>query len=88
MNFAVTAEGAGNLDDNALRAALARAQQEHPLALSFALSPMFNHVLFTAVSTFNGRMTLHVNFDAARLPLEQAIPLIADLETGLMRAAG
>ena len=33
-------------------------------------------------------MTLHVNFDTARLPLEQAIPLIADLETGLMRAAG
>lgn len=56
-------------------------------ALSFALNPMFSHVLFTAVSTFNGRMTLHVNFDAARLPLEQAIPLIADLEMGLMRAA-
>lgn len=36
----------------------------------------------------HGRMTLHVNFDTARLPLEQAIPLIADLETGLMRAAG
>ena len=48
---------------------------------------MFSHVLFTAVGTFNGRMTLHVNFDAARLPLERAIPIIADLEAVLTRAA-
>jgi NRPS condensation-like uncharacterized protein len=56
-------------------------------ALSFALCPMFSHVLFTAVGTFNGRMTLHVNFDAARLPPERAIPIIADLEAVLTRAA-
>ncbi len=56
-------------------------------ALSFALCPMFSHVLFTAVGTFNGRMTLHVNFDAARLPLEQATAIIADLEAILNRAA-
>jgi len=56
-------------------------------ALSFALCPMFSHVLFTAVGTFNGRMTLHVNFDAARLPPERAIPIIADLEAILNRAA-
>ncbi|MBK8750575.1 MAG: hypothetical protein IPL99_02495 [Candidatus Competibacteraceae bacterium] len=30
MNFAVIAEGNGDLDDDALRAALLRAQQEHP----------------------------------------------------------
>lgn len=57
-------------------------------ALSFALCPMFSHVLFTAAGTFNGRMTLHVNFDAARLSPERALPLIADLEAGLTRAAG
>ena len=56
-------------------------------ALSFALSPMFSHTLFSAVSTFNGRMTLNVNFDAARLAPEQALPIIADLEATLNRAA-
>lgn len=55
-------------------------------ALSFALCPMFSHVLFTAVGTLNDRMTLHVNFDAARLPPEQALPIIADLENALIRA--
>ncbi len=55
-------------------------------ALSFALCPMFSHVLFTAVGTLNDRMTLHVNFDAARLPPEQALPMIADLEAILNRA--
>lgn len=56
-------------------------------ALSFALCPMFNHVLFNAASTFNDRMTMNVNFDAARLPPEQALPIIADLEAILNRAA-
>ena len=47
-------------------------------ALSFALCPMFSHVLFTAVGTFNSRMTLHVNFDAAgcrRNGLSQSSPI-------------
>ena len=56
-------------------------------ALSFALCPMFSHLLFNAVSTFAGRMTLNVNFDAARLPTDQALPLIADLDAILQRAA-
>ena len=56
-------------------------------ALSFALSPMFSHVLFNAVSTFNGRMTLNINFDAARLPLEQARSIITDLAATLARVA-
>ena len=56
-------------------------------AFSFALCPMNSHVLFTAVGTFNNRMTLNVNFDAARLPPEQAMPIIADLEAALIRAA-
>lgn len=56
-------------------------------ALSFALCPMPSHLLFTAVSTFNGRMTLNVNFDAARLPPERAIPIIADLEAALVHGA-
>lgn len=56
-------------------------------ALSFALCPMFSHVLFTAVGTFNHRMTLHVNFDAARLPPERATAIIADLGVALARAA-
>ncbi|KAB2926705.1 MAG: hypothetical protein F9K25_15635 [Candidatus Contendobacter sp.] len=56
-------------------------------ALSFALCPMFNHVLFNAASTFNDRMTMNVNFDAARLPPEQALPIIADLEAILNRVA-
>jgi hypothetical protein len=56
-------------------------------ALSFALCPMFSHVLFTAVGTFNRRMTLHVNFDAARLPPERADPIIEDLGATLARAA-
>lgn len=56
-------------------------------ALSFALCPMTSHVLFTAVGTFNDRMTLNVNFDAARLPPERAMPIIADLEAALGRAA-
>lgn len=55
-------------------------------ALSFALCPMFNHLLFNAASTFNGRMTLNVNFDAARLPPDQALPIIADMEAILNRA--
>lgn len=55
-------------------------------ALSFALCPMFNHLLFNAASTFNGRMTMNVNFDAARLPSEKALPIIADLEAILHRA--
>ena len=55
-------------------------------ALSFALCPMFNHLLFNAASTFNGRMTMNVNFDAARLPPEKALPVIADLEAILNRA--
>ena len=48
---------------------------------------MFNHVLFNAASTFNDRMTMNVNFDAARLPPEQALPIIADLEAILNRVA-
>lgn len=56
-------------------------------ALSFALCPMFSHVLFTAVGTFHDRMTLHVNFDAARLPLERATAIIGDLGTALADAA-
>ena len=55
-------------------------------ALSFALCPMFNHLLFNAASTFNGWMTMNVNFDAARLPPEKALPVIADLEAILNRA--
>ncbi len=56
-------------------------------ALSFALCPMFSHLLFNAVSTFAGCMTLNVNFDAARLPADQALPLIADLDAILQRVA-
>lgn len=55
-------------------------------ALSFALCPMFNHLLFNAASTFNDRMTMNVNFDAARLPPEKALPIIADLEAILHEA--
>ena len=55
-------------------------------ALSFALCPMFNHLLFNAASTFNDRMTMNVNFDAARLPTEKALPIIADLEAILHEA--
>ncbi|HOB63232.1 MAG TPA: hypothetical protein PKI41_14105 [Candidatus Competibacteraceae bacterium] len=55
-------------------------------ALSFALCPMFNHLLFNAASTFEGRMTLNVNYDAARLPSERALPLIAELGAILARA--
>ena len=56
-------------------------------ALSFALCPMLSHVLFTAVSTFQGRMTLNVNFDAARLPMERATAIVTDLGAALARAA-
>ena len=55
-------------------------------ALSFALCPMFNDLLFNAASTFNDRMTMNVNFDAARLPPDKALLIIADLEAILHRA--
>ena len=56
-------------------------------AISFALCPMVSHVLFTAVGTFNNRMTLNVNFDAARLPPEQAASIINDMAMTLIGAA-
>lgn len=56
-------------------------------AISFALCPMFSHVLFTAVGTFHDRMTLHVNFDADRLSPERATAIIADLGVILTQAA-
>lgn len=56
-------------------------------AMSFALCPMSNHLLFNAVSTFDEQLTLNVNFDAARLPTEQAETIIADLATALAKAA-
>lgn len=56
-------------------------------SISFALCPMPYQTLFTAASTYQGRLILNVGFDAARLNEANASLLVADLAQQLQQAA-
>ena len=56
-------------------------------SISFALCPMPYQTLFTAASTYQGRLILNVGFDAARLNEANAALLVADLAQQLQQAA-
>lgn len=56
-------------------------------SISFALCPMPYQTLFTAASTYKGRLILNVGFDAARLSETNAAHLVGSLAQQLQQAA-
>lgn len=54
--------------------------------LSFALCPMPNQPVFSAVTTFNGAMTINLNYDAASWEPAAFAAFVHDVETGLKAA--
>lgn len=57
-------------------------------AISFALCPMPYQTLFTAASSYAGRLILNVGFDAQRVQPQAAQQLVAAIDALLRRAAG
>ncbi|GAA5175133.1 condensation domain-containing protein [Niveibacterium umoris] len=56
-------------------------------SISFALCPMPYQSVFSAVSTYAGRLTINMGYDAAKLAPDEARGLAASIEAQLIEAA-
>lgn len=56
-------------------------------SISFALCPMPYQALFTAASSYNGRLILNINYDAAKLAPEMASKLAGNIRELLLQHA-
>jgi len=55
-------------------------------AISFVLSPMPYQIVFTAISTYDGKLIINLAYDAAKLTPEHAAQLAHWMEQALLTA--